>query len=125
MTEIIYTPGVCNIGPEEIARRRMVGWVGTVCTIVVAAVLLVLPISFWWRLVVFVPAFVAAAGFIQAQFHFCVGFAKTGVYNFDTLGKTETIIDPTAKSKDSNRATELYLYTIIIALFVTAIILFL
>ena len=28
-----YRPGVCNIGPAEIARRRMAGHVGLVATL--------------------------------------------------------------------------------------------
>ena len=32
-----YIPGVCNIGPAEIARRRRAGWTGLVATVVLWA----------------------------------------------------------------------------------------
>ena len=33
MTQTEYVPGVCNIGPDEIARRRNLGWVALAITL--------------------------------------------------------------------------------------------
>jgi len=40
-----YRPGVCNIGPDEIARRRMAGHVGLLAAIVLFAVLVAIDAS--------------------------------------------------------------------------------
>ena len=37
-----YQPGVCNIGPAEIARRRRVGHIGVIATILLFGLLVVL-----------------------------------------------------------------------------------
>ena len=37
-----YRPGICNIGPAEIARRRRAGHVGLLVTIVAFAALVVI-----------------------------------------------------------------------------------
>ena len=36
-----YIPGVCNIGPAEIGRRRQIGWVGSGATILLWAAFLI------------------------------------------------------------------------------------
>ena len=82
-----YQPGVCNIGPAEIRQRRMSGYLGTA----VAAVFLVLAFVLGWppavRLLVFIPVVLAANGFLQAAFHFCVRFGTQGLFNFGDLGR--------------------------------------
>jgi hypothetical protein len=122
MTQIVYTPGVCNIGPAEIARRRNVGWVGLAATAVLAAALFYFNVSPIWRITIFLPAFVMASGFVQAYMNFCVGFAQSGVFNFGALGKTEAVAnDDQSKAKDAKRAAQLYLYIIGIAILVTVL----
>ena len=82
-----YAPGVCNIGPAEIGRRRRAGHVGLIVTVIVGVALLATGVPAPWRLILFAPAYTGAVGYLQAYFHFCVGFASRGVYNFDELGQ--------------------------------------
>ncbi len=100
----MYQPGVCNIGPAEIRRRRLSGYLG----LVVAAVFLVLAFALgWaapWRLLVALPVFLAAQGFLQAAFHFCVGFASRGLYNFGELGTEEAVYEAEFRKKDQRKA---------------------
>jgi len=35
-----------------------------------------------WRLIIFIPAMMAADGFLQAGMHFCGYFGMRGVFNF-------------------------------------------
>lgn len=114
MAQIIYTPGVCNIGPEEIARRRNVGWIGFLVAAVLFALLYWTRVDAWWRLFIFFPALLSASGFLQAYFHFCAGFAKRGVFNFGPLGKTQTITDEASKAKDRSRGNKIMLYAALI-----------
>jgi len=104
-----YRPGVCNIGPEEIARRRRAGHVGLIVTVVVLALLLVVRAPALARLVIFVPAAGAAIGYLQAWFRFCAGFGARGVFNFGELGRTESVSDPEAAARDRAMARRLAL----------------
>jgi len=67
---------------------------------------------------------VAASGFVQAYFHFCVGFAQAGVYNVGPVGTTQAITDTQSKARDTKRTTQLYVYILLIAIVITAIVLF-
>ena len=102
-----YEPGVCNIGPAEIAKRRRAGIVGTVATIVLLVILVALGLPPIVRLVLFVPAAVAASGFIQAHLKFCAGFAALGIFNFGGEGERVKILDPEARARDRRRGRQI------------------
>jgi hypothetical protein len=101
MTE--YVPGVCNIGPAEIGRRRRAGHVGSAATLVLLALLLRARAPRPARLLVALPATSAASGYLQARRRFCAGFGARGVANFGPLGSWEVVTDPEARARD--RAT--------------------
>ena len=100
----VYQPGVCNIGPAEIRRRRMSGYLG----LIVAAAFLILAFVLSWpapvRLLVFVPVAIAATGFLQAAFHFCVRFGAQGLFNFGDLGTQEAVHEAEYRRKDQRKA---------------------
>jgi len=114
MTQIEYVAGVCNIGPAEIARRRNFGWAAFAVAVILLAALLWSGVNPWWRLLVFFPATAAASGFLQAYFKFCSGFARKGIFNFGSLGQTNTIADEASKSKDKKKGNQITLYAAII-----------
>lgn len=108
MTQLTqYQPGVCNIGPAEIRRRRMNGYL----FLGVAVVYLIVAFAFgWapaWRLIVFVPAFMSASGFLQAAFHFCAGFGTRGLFNFNDLGHEEAVHEAEYRKKDQRKALQI------------------
>lgn len=109
-----YVPGQCNIGPEEGARRRNFGWVSLAVGVVVFVVLLGFRVNPLWRLFLFLPATAAASGFLQAYFHFCSGFARTGVHNFGPLGQTTTIEEEDSKRKDRQKGNQISRYAVLI-----------
>jgi len=98
-----YRPGVCNIGPAEIARRRRSGHVGVVVAFATLAILVAMDAPDAARLLVGLPAAMAATGYLQAWFKFCVAFGSAGVFNFGAIGGTEQIVDPHARSRDRAR----------------------
>jgi hypothetical protein len=102
-----YEPGVCNIGPEEIARRRRSGHVALVLSVVVLAALLIVGAPAWTRLILVLTAGGSASGYLQAWFHFCAGFGSAGVYNFGPVGTVEHIDDAQARSRDRRRSIEI------------------
>jgi hypothetical protein len=101
-----YESGRCNIGPAEIARRRRVGHFGTLVTAILLAALLVTGAPSWARLALFVPAAVAAGGYLQAYFRFCADYGWRGVFNFGEAGhdRVSPVRDPKARSQDRRRA---------------------
>jgi hypothetical protein len=113
-----YKPGVCNIGPAEIARRRRSGHAGLLISVVLLAVLLVIGAPHWTRLALVLTAGGSASGYLQAWFHFCAGFGSMGVYNFGPLGSVEQVADPSARSRDRRRSIEIGLASLAIGLVV-------
>jgi hypothetical protein len=114
MTQAGYQPGVCNIGAEEIRRRRYAGWIGLVITAVALVVLVASGVSPWWRLLLFFPAAASASGFLQARLRFCAGFARRGIFNFSTLGEAQRIVDEDARAADRRRANQIAIYSSLI-----------
>lgn len=100
----VYQPGVCNIGPAEIRRRRASGWLGLGIAVLYLAAAFLLGWPAPWRLLVALPMFLSAQGFLQAAFHFCVGFASRGLYNFGALGTEESVQDAEFHRQDLRKA---------------------
>ena len=111
-----YQPGVCNIGPAEIARRRRAGHTGVVAAIAVMAVLVAIDAPNWTRLLVAIPAAVAASGYIQAHLKFCAGFGSKGVFNFGEVGPMERVVDNADRARDRARAFQIGLASFAIGL---------
>jgi hypothetical protein len=100
-----YVPGVCNIGRAEVRRRWVIGWSGLALTIVLWAIFIVLGVAQVWRLVLFVPATIAATGFLQATWHFCAKFGLGGVFNFGPeVGQTDTVEQAEFRRQDRRKA---------------------
>jgi hypothetical protein len=106
---IDYRPGVCNIGPAEIARRRRSGHAALLFALATLLVLVALHVPPLARFIVALPAAGAATGYLQALLRFCVGFASLGVFNFGPLGQTQRITDPAARSRDRMRMLQILL----------------
>ena len=102
-----YQPGVCNIGPEEIASRRRAGHIGLVATLVLLVALVAIGAPPIARLLVALPATIAASGYLQAWFKFCAGFGSRGVFNFGRVGTTEQVPDAEARRRDRARARQI------------------
>jgi len=112
-----YVPGVCNIGPAEIRRRKQSGRFGLGATILVWAAFLIFGVSAPWRLLLFFPAMISAAGFFQATLHFCAGFGMRGVFNFGSkVGKTETVEQTEFRLKDRRKARLIGLYSALVGI---------
>lgn len=111
-----YQPGVCNIGPAEIARRRNFGHMAAAVAVVSFLVLVVLGLPSWVRLLVALPVAGAASGYLQAHFHFCAGFGSRGVYNFGELGTTHEVVDPSALAADRAMSRRIGIWSAIIGL---------
>ena len=113
----VYIPGVCNIGPAEIRQRRRTGWIGAVVSVVFVAVAVILGWPWPWRLFVFLPATLAATGFLQSALHFCVKFGTQGLFNVENaVGQTEAVHEAEYRRKDQRKAVTIILGSVGIGL---------
>lgn len=120
-----YIPGVCNMGREEIKRRKTAGWTGLI--LILGAIMLVwlLDAPKGWRLIVFLPAVTGATGFIQAYNKFCVYFGFGHLVNFGDVGKADSIEQSEFRAKDRAKAWQLLAYDFGAGLVITVIVYFL
>lgn len=102
-----YQPGVCNIGPAEIQRRRRTGHVGLAATIALLAVLVAIDAPPIARLLLILPAAVSASGYLQATLKFCAGYGALGVFNFGEAGMPTSVADEAARRADRRHAFEI------------------
>ena len=111
-----YQPGVCNIGPPEIARRRRAGHVAAVAAAGLAAGLIAVRAPRVTRLIVALPAASAASGYLQARHRFCAGFGSRGVVNFGPVGEVTEVVDPQAHALDVATSRRIGLQSLAIGL---------
>ena len=111
-----YIPGVCNIGPQEIARRRRTGHFGLIVSVVVLVALIVVDAPPLLRLVLFFPVALSASGYLQAYLKFCAGFGQIGVFNFGDRSAIEHIEDKAARRKDRVKAWQISIFSGVIGL---------
>jgi len=125
LTSTEYQPGVCNIGPAEIARRRRAGHVGLIATVVLLAVLVLVDAPPLARLILIVPAAVSASGYLQAYLKFCAGFGSRGILNFGEVGTTQEVTDAASRALDRAKSNRIMLasFAIGIAVAVVAVLL--
>ena len=118
LTGVEYRPGVCNIGPAEIARRRRAGHVGLLVTVAAFAALVAIDAPSLARLILVLPAAAAASGYLQAWLKFCAGFGSRGIFNFGPVGDTQQVVDEDARARDRVRANRIGLASLAIGLVV-------
>lgn len=100
-----YIPGVCNIGPAEIRMRRWTGHIGLAATIFLFGSYFGVPTDPTSRLLIFIPAAVAAMGYLQAWMHFCAQFGFVGLFNVsEAFGKRESVDQQEFRRKDQKKA---------------------
>ena len=116
-----YRPGVCNIGPEEIARRRRGGLTGIGIAVAIGLVLVALEAPVWTRVLVFPFLAGGLVSLEQARRHFCVGFAMAGLRNFGPLGGPDRVVDTAERAADRRAALIMTGYMSAIAAVITAV----
>jgi len=114
----------CNIGTEEIARRRRSAIVLTIVTALVAAALVAVHAAAPERLFIWPLATAAAVTWLQVVHRFCVAFGALGLENFGRLGE-EVHVDGRQRALDRRRALQVIiegsLIGLVVALLVAAI----
>ena len=122
MSTTSYTPGVCNIGPAERKQRLNIGWLGLGLTFVTLAAFVIFSVPDPWRVLVALPAVLAANGFLQYAMHFCVNFAMRGLYNLgDALHAEENVVDAEMRKADQRKGLQIIGLSLLIGLAVVVI----
>jgi len=115
-----YVAGACNIGPEEIQRRLRAGWGGVTVFALMLFFLMNAKVGQpTWYLILFLPAFAAAAGFVQAAYRFCFYFGFSSLFNFDRAGERHRVVDAAARKQDRAKALRVFSLSALIAVAVT------
>jgi hypothetical protein len=117
-----YLPGTCNIGTEEINRRKQVAWIGAIATIFGAISFINKYHSHTPRLFLFIPAAVFAIGFVQSRKKFCLAYGFAGVFNFGEAGKAQQVRSNEDKALDRKTAFSILGQSLVLALIITLII---
>jgi hypothetical protein len=121
-SESAYIPGVCNINRAETAQRRMIGNIGLAIFVIFLIGFLLLDVNRIVRIVLFLPAVLAASGYLQARNHFCVGYASAGKQNASQGSAVASdITEDSAKASDKKKARRMNLQSAAIALLATAV----
>lgn len=107
----------CNIGPDEIARRRRSAIAATVATVAIAMVLVVAGAPAWARFLIWPFAAAAAITWLQVVRRFCVAFGALGLQNFGRLGE-ESSVDAAQRAHDRRQALQMGLEGVLIGLLV-------
>lgn len=117
-----YRAGACNIGPQEIARRRRTGIALLLVAIGVALSLLVIDAPAWTRIVVWPLLAAAFTTLEQVRRRFCVAFGLAGVRNLGSdVGHPERVEEPEARAADRRTALLMVAYCALAAAMVTAV----
>ena len=116
-----YRAGACNIGPDEIARRRRGGLAGIGIAVAIAAVLVFIDAPGPLRLLVFPFLAGGLISLEQARRRFCVGFALAGLRNFGPLGTPDKVTDDGELAADRQAALIMTAYMSAIALVITLV----
>jgi hypothetical protein len=111
----------CNIGPDEIARRRRSAVPMTLVTAIVVVALVALHAPAPARLLIWPIATAAAVTWLQVVHRFCVAFGALGLENFGRLGQQRDV-DPAIRAADRRRALQLILEGALIGLIVTLVV---
>lgn len=120
-TQNQYIPGVCNIGDDEIKKRKQAGWTGLVLTVASWGILMYLNAAPAWSLLLFFPAMMSATGLLQAYMHFCAYFGFASLFNFGDVGKTDSVQQAEFRAKDRRRAWQIVIYSVLIGIVVAAL----
>jgi multisubunit Na+/H+ antiporter MnhC subunit len=116
-----YISGVCNIGPAEIRRRRIVMWLGVLLSLVTLASFAQNNSSRMDRISIALPAFVFSIGFVQSRKKFCLAFGFMGAFNFGKVGAITKVLTPEQRAADRKTALTLLGQALVLTALIVAV----
>lgn len=117
--EYTYTPGKCNIGKQEIKRRFRIGYIGLGLMIILILCIELLHLPSFVRFFLFIPAFYAVSGFVQAFNKFCYVYGLKGVASLMGRRKFQNVADEVYAKEDRKKAFTIIVITTIVSATIT------
>ena len=113
---------MCNINKAEVAYRKKAMWAGVGISAVLLIALVALSAPVLTRLLLFVPIYVAAIGYLQVKNKFCVAYGSSGKQNASEGSDVATTIeDNAALAADKKKTRTMNLQAFGISLVVLAL----
>jgi predicted secreted protein len=116
-----YIPGTCNIGNEQLQKRKKFLIKTVSATLLCIVFLQIFHLDKIWRLFMFVPFTLTIIGAQQVYFKFCYLFGLKGYYGFGEVGKAKTVTDEENIKRDKAKARKMILSSVIIGAILTVI----
>jgi hypothetical protein len=108
----------CNIGPDEVARRRRSAIFTSILFLVAAAGIIAIDVPPLARLLLWPLAAAVGVTWLQVTSRFCVAFGALGLENFGRLGR-QVRVDGPQRAADRKRALQLIAEGAVIGLALT------
>ena len=114
-----YQPGICNIGPYEIAKRRRNFYYSLFGTFIV--LLLIIEGSFGniLKMLLFIPLLITSVNYLQVRNKFCVFFGYASIVNLGNKESRQKIRNGEAHPKDIKKVRIMFGQAIIFSLLST------
>ena len=117
-----YVAGTCNIGPDEIKRRKTFAIAGFVFFLVSLIGAFSPHATHTTRLGVAIPAMLFATGFVQARKKFCLAFGFAGTFNFSKVGQINKVATAEERKADRITAAKILIQSLLIAAILTGVV---
>lgn len=125
MKEDNYIPGTCNIGNEQLQKRKQFALKCISVTLLCILFLQVFHLDKSWRLPMFIPFTLSAIGIQQVYYKFCYLFGLKGYYGFGEVGKAKSVEEEEYRKRDRAKARKMIISSVLIGLLLTAVYYFL
>lgn len=116
-----YIAGACNLGPDEIKRRKRIGYSGLFIALVVLFLLEYFDAPRLYRLFILPPVFYSISGFIQARHRFCYLYGFYGVFSIAGRKQFNRVKEDEALRKDRRTAWKILVMSMAGAVVITGI----
>jgi len=117
-----YIPGTCNIGKEEINKRKKLFIISLFAVIALTRLCFEYTDSFLIKTLLFLVSSTCCVIYMELRHKFCVTFGMFGFYNFNKLGKAEKVKDRSSLLKDRQKVLRVIVVSSFIGLVFTFLI---
>lgn len=117
-----YQPGICNIGADEILKRKKEFAASFILTLLLSVLNYFIDDSFGLWILLFISSCVTAVMYLQVVYRFCVAFGFFKRYNFGVLGSSKKISDPAQGLRDRKKVLMMGLQALVIGMAYTCLV---
>lgn len=120
-----YIPGTCNIGKEEVNKRKRLMALAGIGVIAFTFLCFNRADSISMKFLLFIFSSGFTLVYIQVRKKFCVSFGLAGYFNFGKPGSAEKVADKSFLIEDRKKALKILLVSLLSGLVFTLLISFL